>query len=74
MELCAISQLLQHLLYNNVGAVKQKITTLLLVRGENLSRAPEVGRSSETLDRFRRAHTMGTGTKRNEVQLSFVPY
>src|SRR5215831_12672455 len=59
--------------YNNVGLVKQKITTLVPMRGENCQ-GRRSWRSSKTLDRFRRASTMKTGTKRNAVQLSFVPY
>jgi len=60
-------------LYNNVGEVKHKKTTLLPMRGEPCQ-GRRSWRSSKTLDRFRRAYTMETGTKRNEVQLSFVPY
>ena len=60
-------------LYNNVGEVKHKKTTLLPMRDEPCQ-GRRSWRSSKTLDRVRRAHTMETGTKRNAVQLSFVPY
>jgi|SRR6516165_5547253 len=62
----------QHPVYNNVGVVKQENNNTFPDARRGLSRAP-VGRLSETLDRSRRAYTIETGTKRNEVQLSFVP-
>jgi len=66
--------IMEHPFYNNVGVVKSENNSTSPDAPRKLSRAPEVGRSSKTLDKFRRAHTMETGTKRNVVQMSFVPY
>jgi hypothetical protein len=60
-------------IYNDVGAVKEKIRD---TSPEDAERPVKGARRAfiSTLDRTFRANTIETGTKRNEVQMSFVPW